>query len=99
MPKPIVNHSRAGPRPQPTISLALDVQVGRVPGAPGAWPAGSGKGKGGGMAPMVTQFPLQATECLSGAHPNCSAGESRDPRVNNYGAGSVGPGFRRDFEI
>src|ERR1051325_9123235 len=41
MPKPIVNQSRAGPSEQPTISLALLVQVGGMPGAPGAWPAGS----------------------------------------------------------
>jgi hypothetical protein len=41
MPKPIVNHSRAGPSAQPTMSLALLVHVGAIPGAPGAWPVGS----------------------------------------------------------
>src|SRR5438067_13396541 len=41
MPKPIVNQRRAGHSEQPTISLALLVQVGGMPGAPGAWPAGS----------------------------------------------------------
>src|SRR4051794_4304528 len=43
MPKPIVNHSRAGPSAQPTISLALLVQVGGMPGSPGAWPEASGR--------------------------------------------------------
>ena len=36
MPKPRVNQSREGPSAHPTISLALLVQVGAVPGPPGA---------------------------------------------------------------
>src|SRR6185312_4032828 len=36
MPPPMVNHSRDEPSAQPTISLALLLQVGASPGAPGA---------------------------------------------------------------
>src|SRR6516165_2103926 len=36
MPKPRVNHSREIPSAHPTMSLALLVQVGAVPGPPGA---------------------------------------------------------------
>src|SRR5271169_849440 len=36
MPKPRVNHSRKIPSAHPTVSLALLVQVGAVPGPPGA---------------------------------------------------------------
>src|SRR5579863_478978 len=36
MPPPMVNHSREEPSEQPTISLALLLQVGLSPGAPGA---------------------------------------------------------------
>src|SRR6516165_1652577 len=36
MPKPSVNHSRAMPSAHPTMSLARLVQVGGIPGAPGA---------------------------------------------------------------
>src|ERR1700675_3017956 len=55
MPKASVNHSRAGPKDEPTMSLALDVQEGAVPGAPGAWPSGSESGEGG-MSAMVARF-------------------------------------------
>src|SRR5271154_2994941 len=41
MPNPRVNHTREGPRLQPTMSLALLVQVGGMPGWPTAWPSGS----------------------------------------------------------
>src|SRR5260370_41977757 len=36
MPKPRVNHSREKPSAQPTMSLAPLVQVGEIPGPPGA---------------------------------------------------------------
>src|SRR5215472_8972563 len=42
MPKPSVNQMRDRPRLQPTMSLALLVQVGAMPGWPGASPCGSG---------------------------------------------------------
>src|SRR5579863_3277316 len=42
MPKPRVNQMRERPRLQPTMSLALLVQVGAMPGWPGASPCGSG---------------------------------------------------------
>src|SRR5712691_5090919 len=57
MPKPSVNHSRAGPSDEPTKSLALLVQVGAVPGAPGAWSWGSAGGEGG-MSAMLARFAL-----------------------------------------
>src|SRR5580704_14798345 len=41
IPNPRVNHTRDGPRLQPTMSLALLVQVGGMPGWPTAWPSGS----------------------------------------------------------
>src|SRR5580704_4151852 len=41
MPPPMVNHSREEPSEQPTISLALLLQVGLSPGAPGAVPTAS----------------------------------------------------------
>src|ERR1700693_2863752 len=41
MPPPMVNHSREQPSEQPTISLALLLQVGLSPGAPGAVPTAS----------------------------------------------------------
>src|SRR5439155_5185420 len=40
MPNPRVNQIRDGPSAQPTISLALLVQVGAIPGLPGASPSG-----------------------------------------------------------
>ena len=40
MPKPIVTQTRLDPSAVVTMSFALDVQVGRDPGAPGAISAG-----------------------------------------------------------
>src|SRR6202035_4300677 len=54
--KPRVNHSRAGPKDEPTMSLALLVHEGAVPGAPGAWPKGSEMGEGS-MGEMLAPVP------------------------------------------
>src|SRR6185437_11718037 len=40
MPKPSVNQTREGPSVHPTMSFALLVQVGAIPGCPGACPVG-----------------------------------------------------------
>src|SRR6185312_7381857 len=40
MPKPSVNQTREGPSVHPTMSLALLVQVGAIPGCPEACPLG-----------------------------------------------------------
>ena len=41
IPNPIANHNRAGPSEHPIASLALLVQVGAMPGRPGASPCSS----------------------------------------------------------
>src|SRR5579863_10154428 len=63
MPKPRVNQMRERPRLQPTMSLALLVQVGAMPGWPGASPCGSGPRSAMAVSPRCPQREA-ANECV-----------------------------------
>jgi hypothetical protein len=84
MPKPRVNHSRAGPKDEPTMSLALDVQEGAVPGAPGAWPRGSEGGEGG-MSAMLARSPPFASALMG--RRRSPRNTAADARFEGAGAG------------
>ena len=56
-----MNQSRDGPSAQPTMSLALLVQVGGVPGAPGAWSELIGVGIAGMVLPPLSPASVPVT--------------------------------------
>src|ERR1700674_3969603 len=87
IPYPMVNQSRAGPSEQPTASLSLLVQVGGIPGAPGASKVRSGaQSAGSGSRPVIDC----AAAAVSVGGAARKGGGAVISRLSNLGGNSTG---------